>query len=270
MANALQWPAGGSIDDAEPVLRPDGAAPRGCRCFNDAENQILEDEVPECRLEELFDEIDLATREECQSLVLPGYDHNCWTTNGPQASTVENKFPNGSGSCIGNCEYGGPPAGGSCPVLNPYECATGEGDGGCALNEETEDTTDGDGLDGSGSEGGILPSEDTITCNGNECEITEWFARTVYEDPSFFIKQGTRLLYDATSKRHSFVGVKPGSLAYDLGIRTSDRLESINGIIIRDLDSALKAYATLNEARTLNVRIQRASQWIDFVITIVH
>ncbi|MCA9709036.1 MAG: hypothetical protein KDK70_24540, partial [Myxococcales bacterium] len=104
LANAIQWPAGGSLDDAEPVLDAEGDAPKGCVCFNDAEDQILDDEVPACRYEQLIEEIEQAAREECQSLVLPGYDHNCWTATGPQASTPGIEFFGGAGACIGNCE----------------------------------------------------------------------------------------------------------------------------------------------------------------------
>jgi hypothetical protein len=40
-------------------------------------------------------------------------------------------------------------------------------------------------------------------------------------------------------------------------------------MIIRDLDSALRAYALLGDATTLDVKIKRGSQWLDFTYTFV-
>ncbi|MCA9706277.1 MAG: hypothetical protein KDK70_10550 [Myxococcales bacterium] len=270
MANALQWPAGGSIEDAQPVLRPDGAVPRGCHCFNDADNQILLDQVPECRLTDLVDEIEQATRQACQALVSPGYDHNCWTSGGAQPSIVEAPFREGWGSCIGHCQYGNPPAGGSCPDLDPYECATGDGDGGgCALDDETEGTTSGSGLDGDDSEGEGSSLTEAITCDDDGCEVSEAFARKIYGDPSILLTQSPRLVHDAKIHRHVFTGVFPGSLAHAIGLRSGDHLESVNGIVISDLESALEAYVALGAARSLRIRVERDSQWVDRLVTIV-
>lgn len=267
MANAQQWPAGGSFEDAQPILRPDGGTPRGCRCFNDAEHQVLEDGVPECHLTELWDEVETATRQECQSLVLPGFDHNCWTISGPQASSVEDPFREGPGSCIGNCEYGGPPAGGSCPELNPYECATGDGGGACAQGDQSGDDTGAVETTGGDSEG-VTPAQGTIACDGNECTVARAFAAQLYDDPSLLLSQSARLVYDAKSRRHGFIGVFPGTIAHALGFRTNDILESVNGTTIHDLDSALEAYVALRDALVLQVRVERDSQWVDLVITI--
>jgi hypothetical protein len=264
---------GRRFDEAEPILRPDGAAPRGCRCFNDAEHQILDDEAPQCRFEVFVDELEQATRQECQSLVPPGYDHNCWTKTGPQASVVEGWFLQGPGACIGNCEYGSPPVGGSCPAPNPYECATGDGgDEGCASEGDVESDTGDSGLDGTSSDtsGGILSDIDAfVACDGRDCEIDEAFARRLYADPSALLGQSARLVYHPKLQRHVLHDVDPGSLGHTLGLRTGDQLESIDGIVIHDLDSALQAYAQLADATALKLRVKRGTQWLDFTYTFV-
>jgi hypothetical protein len=278
VALAKQWPIGGSFEDGESILRPDGAAPRGCRCYNDAEQQVIDDEAPECKFEGIIDELELAARQECQSLVPPGHDHNCWTTSGLQASIVEDHFRQEYGTCIGNCVYGAPPVGGSCPKPSPYECATGggtDGDGddeGCGSEGDAESGAGDSGLDDTGSDtsGGVLLDLDGfVACEGRDCEIDEAFARRLHTDPSLLLTEPTRLVYQAKTQRHVLSNVDPGSLAHALGLRTGDQLEAIDGMIIHDLDSALQAYVQLQDATTLEVRVQRGSQWLDFTYTLV-
>jgi hypothetical protein len=274
VALARQWPVGGSFDDADPILRPDGAGPRGCRCYNDADHQVFLDEAPECRLDGFIDDLEQAARQECQSLVPPGYDHNCWTTTGPQASIVDPLFPQGNGACIGNCEYGSPPPGGSCPNPSPYECATGGGgDEGCGSEGDADTDMGGSGLDDTGSDtsGGMgLDDIDAfVACDGQDCEIDDAFARRLYSDPSPLLRQGLRVVYHSKVRRHVLYDVEPGSLVYALGLRTGDQLESVGGMIIRDLDSALRAYAMLGDATALDVRVKRGTQWLDFTYTFV-
>lgn len=271
VANALMWPVGGSSDDAEPIVRPDGATPRGCRCYNDAEQQILRDHAPSCRFDDLFEELELTARQECQALIPPGYDHNCWTATGPVASVVEGEFREGVGSCIGSCEYGAPPVNGSCPNPDPYECATGGGEE-CDSEGDAETTDGGDsGLDetGSSDESGeaALDVDALVHCDGRTCTIDETFARSLYVDISPIVDQGTLLVYDEEHHRHVFTRVEPGTLAHALGLRTGDRLESVNGLSIRDLDSALDAYVRLGREPALAVRVKRGSQWLDFKYT---
>lgn len=273
VALARQWPVGGSFDDADPILRPDGGVPRGCRCYNDAELQVFADKAPECKLELFDEELELAARQECQALVPPGYDHNCWTMSGPHASIVEERFQSGPGACVGNCEYGGPPNGGSCPTPSPYECATGgaaddgcdsEGDGDTGVGESGLDETGGDT-----SGGAMLDIDAFVSCEGQGCEIDEAFARRLHADPSPLADQGTLLVYDATLRRHVLYGVEPGSLVHALGLRNRDQLESINGMIINDLESALHAYVQLADATVLEVEVKRGSEWLDFTYTFV-
>lgn len=42
-ARVEPWPVGGSVDGASAsVLRPDGSPPRGCLCYDDADDQIVQ------------------------------------------------------------------------------------------------------------------------------------------------------------------------------------------------------------------------------------
>jgi hypothetical protein len=273
VALAKQWPVGGSFEDAQPILRPDGATPRGCRCYNDAELQILENEAPVCKLDLFIDDLEQAARQECQALVPPGFDHNCWVASGPQQSIVEGQYPLDVGACIGNCEYGAPPPGGSCPAPSPYECATGGGgDGACEDEEVTETTTAESGLDDTGSDtsgGAMLDFDDLVICEGNRCEIDEALARRLYRDPSPLLHHRTRLVYDTKVQRFALHGVEPGTLAYAVGLEDEDLVEGIDGTTIQDLDSALRAYSRLGNATTLVLRVKRGTRWIDFTYDFV-
>jgi hypothetical protein len=80
-------------------------------------------------------------------------------------------------------------------------------------------------------------------------------------------RKGTRLIYDAASRRFVFSGVRPGTVAHELGLRNGDVLESVNGTIIDDLDSGLSAFAANENATVLRLRISRSDQWIDFTVT---
>ncbi len=272
---ARQWPAGGSFEDAALILRPDGSVPRGCRCYNDAEDETLNLHVPECRFLAFVDELEQAARQECESLVMPGHDHNCWTTSGPQASIVEDQFFRGAGSCVGNCEYGPQPAQGSCPTPNPYECATGDdgggGDDGCSSGGA--DTGGGEsGLDETGNEssGGVMSDFDgLIACDAHRCELDESFVRGLYDDPSPLLAQGARLVYHADARRHVLRGVERGSVAFALGLRDGDWIESVDGMTIHDFESAVQAYVSLRDADALEVRVKRGTQWLDFTYTFV-
>lgn len=273
VALAKMWPVGGSFEEGEPILRADGGAPRGCRCYNDAEDQLFEDNAPECQYQQFIDDLEQAAREECQALVPPGYDHNCWITSGSQASVVEGSFDNGAGACIGDCEYGSPPVGGSCPNPTPYECATGGSDDeGCDAENDPEASTGDTGLDDTSGDtsGGVLEDlESFIDCQAQDCEIDEAFARRLYADPSPLLAQGTRLVYDSQLRRHVLSNVEPGSLAHTLGLRTGDVLESVDETIIHDLDSALKTYVQLGDASAFAVRVKRGTRWLDFTYTFV-
>lgn len=248
-----------------PVVDADGDPPKGCRCFNDAEHQILDDEVPACKYDELLAELEDAVRQQCQALVLPGFDHNCWQSNGANASIPEGEVPEDSpGACIGNCEVGG---GGSCPDPTPYECETGDGDGG--LCQTTGPGTGSGGADSTGdpdSSSGVmgLDAPRFIACEGTTCDVDAAFAKMLYHDPTLLLGESTRLHYDRAARRHVFVDVEPGSVAHTLGLRTGDRLESVDGTVIDGLDAALNVYAHSADQTGLSVRVRREDQWLDF------
>jgi hypothetical protein len=194
-----------------------------------------------------------------------------------EASIVELESRGDVGACIGNCEFGAPPAGGSCPDKSPYECATGDGTGGsddevCGSEGDADTGMGESGLDGTGSDtsGGVLVEIDAfVDCAGQDCEIDEAFARRLYANPSPLLDQGTQLVYETKLHRHILYGVKPGSLAHALGLRTGDQLEAIEGMTIHDLDSALQAYARLGDATALAVRVKRGTRWLDFTYSFV-
>jgi general secretion pathway protein C len=55
-------------------------------------------------------------------------------------------------------------------------------------------------------------------------------------------------------------GVRPGSLLATLGLKSGDRLETINGFSIANPEQALQAYARLRTAEHLHVRLTRAGK----------
>jgi hypothetical protein len=103
---AMMWPVG-QPELAEPVSAPAGGAPRGCRCFNDAEVAILVDKLPADVFGGLVGEIEADARNECALAVPPGFDHNCYTEDGSLAPGFTAPFPQDipSDDCIGSCAY---------------------------------------------------------------------------------------------------------------------------------------------------------------------
>lgn len=169
--------------------------------------------------------------------------------------------------------------GGSCPDPSPYECGTGGANDDDACDSEgtteastdesgpndTSDDTTGDDTTGSDTSGGVtLELDGFVSCEGRRCEIDETFARGLHADPSPLLDQATRLVHDPELQRHVLHRVEPGSLAHALGLRSGDQLESVAGMVIHDLDSALRAYSQLGSATTLDVRVRRGSRWLDF------
>lgn len=141
---SMMWPIG-SPELATPVLE-DGGAVVGCECLNATEAQWIEDEVPEPQFLALVAEIENATRDECASLVPPGFDHNCYANEIEFGPIFVNDGPTKSGSCIDSCAYLNPPPFGSCSDdPNPFECnEDDDGSGTTGSEQETgTDTTDG-------------------------------------------------------------------------------------------------------------------------------
>ncbi|MEM9461110.1 MAG: PDZ domain-containing protein [Myxococcota bacterium] len=278
VAGAVMWPAG-DPNAVEPIIGPGGMPPQGCRCFSDAEHQILNDEVPEPAYQQRVDELEVLARQECAALVPPGFDHNCFETATEPAS-VDIAFGNGAGSCIGSCTYIKPPPGGTCDDLDlPAQCDGGgpggsgsvEGTGDPAGSSDTivADSSGGDQGDEESSGAGGLHASDFIECDGSQCQIDAGFARMLYQDPALLLDESTRLRFDAKTRRFELVSVRSGSVAWALGLRSGDRLESIDGHEIDSLDRALSIYAQGAAATSISVRIIRGTQWLDFELSFV-
>jgi len=50
---------------------------------------------------------------------------------------------------------------------------------------------------------------------------------------------------------------------------SGDMLESVDEMIIHDLDSALQAYLQLGDATAVAIRVKRRTRWLDFTYTFV-
>jgi hypothetical protein len=137
---AMMWPVG-QPELAEPVSPPAGGPPQGCRCFNDADVAILQDQLPADIFGGLVDEIEADARNECALAVPPGFDHNCYTEDGSLALGFAAPFPEHAPSddCIGSCAYIKPPPHGSCGVdPDPYTCNEEYGGGETGIDQATE------------------------------------------------------------------------------------------------------------------------------------
>jgi hypothetical protein len=121
--DAMMWPVG-QPDLAEPVADPGGGAVRGCKCFNDADVEILKDELPADIFGGLVGGIEADARNKCALAVPPGFDHNCYMEDGLLVPGFTAPFHDlRSDDCIGSCAYIKPPPNGSCgDDPDPYEC----------------------------------------------------------------------------------------------------------------------------------------------------
>jgi hypothetical protein len=127
LVGAKMWPPG-SPELAVLVEDEADERPRGCACYNLAEEVILEQQVPADKYAEFVADIEYAARNNCDYLVPVGWDHNCYD-EGPEgpALIVPTRF--GPGSCVGSCGYAKVPKGGCGRVPTPYECAALYGEG---------------------------------------------------------------------------------------------------------------------------------------------
>jgi general secretion pathway protein C len=63
-------------------------------------------------------------------------------------------------------------------------------------------------------------------------------------------------------------GIRPGTLLSALGLKSGDRIESINGFDIGDPEKALQAYARLRTASHLRVHVNRGGSPLDIDLNI--
>lgn len=254
---AVMWP-NGHPEQAVMVTNEQGGPPEGCLCFNDAEQATLTDQTPAEQYEYLIALIDIAARDECSSLVPVGYDDNCYVESGPDASmsllpvSGEKSF-----ECIGHCDYINPPPHGECPDKNPYECNDDEyGTDEVEGDSDTESDTS--------SETGIINGPGAfITCGATTCIVDADRARMLWDDPSLLADDAV-LVFDSVQSRFVVMAASPDTVAHALGLRPGDVIESIDGVVIDDLDAATQAYLEHEHAQTLELRVGRGPRWIDF------
>jgi general secretion pathway protein C len=63
-------------------------------------------------------------------------------------------------------------------------------------------------------------------------------------------------------------GIRPSTLLGSIGLRSGDRLESINGFSVASPEKALEAYAHLRTARRLSVHLSRVGRPVDLELNI--
>ena len=130
---AQMWPPD-APEFARDIQTEEGLLPRGCRCFNDAEGQTLQDGLVNPKYEDFLAEIEEVTRNECALLVPQGWDHNCYDEDDEGPAFIQ-PFIDGKGDCVGDCTL-------TCddfPDPDPYECeglVNGDGETG---DDETSD-----------------------------------------------------------------------------------------------------------------------------------
>jgi hypothetical protein len=127
IVGAQMWPPG-RPDLAEPVVDEDGELPRGCICYNDAENEILESQEPLEVFAKFFADLRDAARDDCDYQVPQGWTHNCYD-NGPGGPAFITPGSVGTGTCVGDCSYAAVPKDGCGPDPSPYECEAEYGGG---------------------------------------------------------------------------------------------------------------------------------------------
>jgi hypothetical protein len=125
--NAQMWPAE-HPELAEPVKDAEGNWPRGCVCFNDAEGEILEAELPLLKYMAFSAQIANVARDDCDFHVPLGWDHNCYdeSADGP---VVADPGQGDQGECVGDCAYANIPKSGCGEDPSPYECEATYGEG---------------------------------------------------------------------------------------------------------------------------------------------
>ncbi|NVB37072.1 hypothetical protein G6O69_04465 [Pseudenhygromyxa sp. WMMC2535] len=254
---ARMWPPG-EPEAAVPVYAVEGGPPLGCRCFNAAEHDILDTQLPEDKLAELHAELAEAARNECHLLVPQGYAHNCYDEDSPDAPSLGVPTADGlSSDCFGSCAYANPPLGKDCPEdPDPWECNDDGGDDDVGGDELGDD-------DGDEETQRFDDLTQQITCQGDECTIVRDFAHALWTDPEQLLTDDARLIFNADHARFVLSHVRPGSLAHALGLRSGDIIETVNGHLIDGPEAGLVVYVDNEHAKTLTLGLTRDGQWIE-------
>lgn len=151
VVDAKMWPAG-QPELAVPI-EGNGGSVTGCRCMNIIEEDILMEQSPVDEYIALSGELAVLARQECAASVPEGFEHNCMTLEGPDASTVDDPLEGKeSTECLGTCSYTNPPPFKDCPDPDPYECNDQPSPG-------NDDEADEVGPDDTTTDEGGLPSD---------------------------------------------------------------------------------------------------------------
>ena len=241
---AMMWPLG-HPELAEPVMQQFGNPPEGCKCFNVAEQAILTNKTPAEKFAALSAELEEPARNACHLLVPAGYDHNCYTIEGPDAPTFDEPLSGApSEDCFGSCSYINPPPGKDCPdPPDPWACNENEG-------------ADSAG-DDAGGETPPIDVGDSIECAGGTCLIDADWAQALWANPELLLADAARLVYDGSEGRFVFTTVEPGDVAHALGLRSGDVLLTINGLSIDGPEVGLLAYMENESTEVVDLTVRR-------------
>jgi hypothetical protein len=75
-------------------------------------------------------------------------------------------------------------------------------------------------------------------------------------------------MHDGRAAGLTFFGVRPKSFADRVGVRNRDRLITINGDDVSDLEKLLEVYGKLTEATKLELSLERGGKAVSLIITV--
>jgi len=210
-------------NDFEPLFDDDGQVLQGCGCFDDDEHALLEGweangapapaDPDYDQYVILRDEILLAARTVCVDRAAEeGFTNNNCVTVIPDTDDI---FSNGRS---GECKY--------------QEIAIADTDGG------TETSSVPPPFDLSG-----------LVCSGGNCIAPQSLIDDMQARPEAFLNDDTRIEFD-TDGYLVFENVSSGDVAYTVGLRTGDKLLTINGQDASSLDQVANVLSGLGGTET--------------------
>jgi len=214
-----------------PLFDDDGQVLQGCGCFDDDEHALLEGweangapapaDPDYDQYVILRDVILLAARTVCVDRATEeGFTNNNCVTVIPDTDDI---FSNGSS---GECKY--------------EEIAIADTDGG------TETSSVPPPFDLSG-----------LSCSGGDCSAPQSLLDDMHARPEAFLNDDTRIEFD-TDGYLVFENVSSGDVAYTVGLRTGDKLLTINGEDASSLDQVASVLADLRAPGSVNATVKDA------------
>lgn len=238
--------------------------------MNNTEHTTMDSEEPNEKYADFVAEPEQAARDDCASLVPPGYNHNCYTTDGIGASQPDLVFESGMGTCVGGCSFFLEPKKGGCGRdPNPFECEKIKESGGDGDTGPDDSESDGAEAETAGEDGGESPVPGGVdlglylSCDDTSCTIDRALLDIVAADPKLALYGDTQLIFDPDIQRFVFLDVGSDSIAEALLFNSGDRLESINGRTLDSIDAALEMAATSQNEDRFEVVLLRGTQWTD-------